>query len=193
MEGEHDGLGLAHDVCNKRKQSPLKTYAKNGTHAPANPLDGYELLNSTHCSSTFSRVLIHVYTSRFSAGVPAPLVAQSAGLLPVSSFVTPGELPKSLWPGVCEYSRGETHRAGRCGRIKDRKSARCHCLLLTMTTTKTSHRPASAASSPPLLAFFEALFCTVMTFIKERWPTLRFQARQRRKGGGEGALPHRRF
>ena len=121
-----------------------------------------------------------------------PLVARSAGLLPVSSFVTPGGLPKSLWPGVREYSRGETHRAGRCGRIKDRKSARCHCLLLTMTTTKTSHRPASVASSPPLLAFFEALFWTVMAFIKEVWPALRFQARQRRKGGGEGALPHRR-
>ena len=135
---------------------------------------------------------LHVYTSRFSAGVPAPLVAWSAGLLPVSSFATSGGLPESFWPGVCEYSRGEIHRAGRCGRIKDRKSARCHCLLLTMTTTKTSHRPASVASSPPLLAFFEALFWTVMAFIKERWPALRCQARQRRKGGGEGALPHRR-
>ena len=87
------------------------------------------------------QLCIHVYTSRFSAGVPAPLVAQSAGLLPVSSFVTPGGLPKSLWPGVCAYSRGETHRAGRCGRIKDRKSARCHCLLLTSLTTREAPAP----------------------------------------------------
>ena len=74
---------------------------------------------------------LHVDTSRFSNGVPAPPLARSAGLLPRSHLVTPSGYPKSLLAGACEYFRGEIARAGRCGRIKDRKSARCRCATIS--------------------------------------------------------------
>ena len=65
-------------------------------------------------------------------------------------------------------------------------------LLLTMTTTTTSPRPALVAYSPPLISFREASFPHGHGLHQGK-PALRLQARQRRKGGGEGALPHRRF
>ena len=108
---------------------------------------------------------LHVYTSRFSAGVPAPLVARSAGLLPRSHLVTPSGYPKSLLAGAYEYSRGEIARAGRCGRTCNSKSARCRCAEIYKSLAPDHHHhyqpqrlraPVSAALCDPLFAFHPA-------------------------------------